>query len=408
MYGPPLAGTSTQATLLGSRYGLPVVCVDGLLQAAYSLEKAEAATAAAAAAPATPAGTSGSPGRTPKRQLLELLTKMLFFSAPLGPTDFGSPPPARGQSAASGHAAGHSPGHAAASTAADTQHQLQRVPDVLTAALQLALQQEQYSKGFIIDGLCSKHMPNGGVVARCLLQAVGLVCKSLHPPEPSPPPASAGAAKGTKAPSRPPSSRPGVKAAPVPEVVLPIMTFSSPDVWEGSQQVGAEREHAACFHASDIKCSSIACATAWLRIEAAGCCQHCRSPYKFAVKHFRLKRPALQTEQHSSHACVCAAAGACGGAPAQQGGSTEAAPGCCSSRGSWVGGGRPGGRSLTEPAGRGKLHAAATTAVTTARGSGRACLYNQARANCTHMRLNCSLHMNTTYPSQECATGCVQ
>jgi hypothetical protein len=247
VYGPPLAGTSTQASLLGSRYGLPVVCVDGLLQEAYSLEQAEAAVAAvaavaaAAAAPAT-TGTPGSPGRTQKRQLLELLTKLLFFSAPLGPSDFGSPPPARGQSAASGHASAHASGHAAPSTHGDAQHLLQSVPDVLTAALQLALQQEQYSKGYIIDGLGSKHMQSDGVVARCLLQAVGLVCKSLHPPEPSPPPASAGAAKGTKAPSRPPSSRPGVKAAPVPEVVLPIMTFSSPDVWEGPQQVGVQRE----------------------------------------------------------------------------------------------------------------------------------------------------------------------
>lgn len=32
MYGPPMAGTSTQARLLGQRYGVPVATIDGLIQ----------------------------------------------------------------------------------------------------------------------------------------------------------------------------------------------------------------------------------------------------------------------------------------------------------------------------------------------------------------------------------------
>lgn len=32
LYGPPTAPTATQAALLSSRYGLPVVTIDGLLQ----------------------------------------------------------------------------------------------------------------------------------------------------------------------------------------------------------------------------------------------------------------------------------------------------------------------------------------------------------------------------------------
>lgn len=222
LYGAPLAGTSTQAALLGSRYGVPVVTVDSLLQEAHSLQQAQvAATAAAAAA----AGSPLSPGKGPQRQLADGLSKLLFGIEDLGPP---LSPTGRTQSAASSHSS--------SSVHADAQHQLS-VPDVITAALRSALQQQQYSKGYIVDGLNSRHAVSAAVVARCVLLAAGLTCKALQHPEPPSPPAAAASVRGSKtAASRPPSSRPG-KGAAIPEPVSPLMTFTGPDVWEGSHLV---------------------------------------------------------------------------------------------------------------------------------------------------------------------------
>lgn len=239
LYGSPLAGTSTQATMLSSRYDLPVVTVDGLLHEAYSLQQAEASKAAATVAAATAAAavtaaTPGSPGRTQKKlQLVDQLAQLLFLSSTSTPADALLPasPTGRVQSAASSRSS-------AGGSHPEGQHT--SIPELITSALKIALHQEQYSKGYIVDGLHSKHLSSAAVAARCLLQAVGLSCKALQPPEvvvPAPPAGSkASAAKA--APSRPPSSRPGVKGVPAaPEPVPLILTFSTPDVWEGSQRV---------------------------------------------------------------------------------------------------------------------------------------------------------------------------
>lgn len=223
LYGPPLAGTSTQASLLSSRYGIPVVTIDQLLQEAYRLQQEQAAEAAAAAAAA---GAPLSPDSTQKRQLLEQLSKLLFAAPEL--SNVPTSPTGRTQSAAKRPGTAH----------ADLQQHHLSVPEVITAALQMALQQEQYSKGYIVDGLNSKHLCSAAVVVRCLMQALGLTCKALQPPEPPAAPLSVAAkAAAAKVPSRPPSSRPGAKGVPVPEPVPPIMTFAGPDLWEGTQQV---------------------------------------------------------------------------------------------------------------------------------------------------------------------------
>lgn len=225
LFGPPLAGTSTQASLLSSRYGLPVITVDYLLHEAYRLQQEQAAEAAAVAAAAD---APPSPGSTQKRQLLDQLSKLLFAQPEqaIRPTS----PTGRVQSASKTRGA-------SAGAHADSQQHHLSVPEVVTAALQMALQQEQYSKGYIVDGLSSKHLSSAAVAARCLMMAVGLTCKALQQPELPPPPLPASAAKGVKAPSRPPSSRPGAKGVAVPEPVPPILTFAGPDVWEGTQQV---------------------------------------------------------------------------------------------------------------------------------------------------------------------------
>jgi len=231
VYGPPLAGTSTQAQLLSSRYGLPVVSVDSLLHEAYALQQTEAVAMAAAAAAA--GGGPPSPGRTQKQDLLDQLSRLLFPSTNRGESPAG--PSIRASSAASTQSA-------SAGAHPELQHQQLPVPELVTAALQAALHQEHYSRGYIVDGLNSKYLSSSAVVARCLLQGVGLVCKALQQAEgavPTPPAVAAAAAKGVKAASRPTSSRPGGKAAAAaPEPVPPIMTFIKPDIWEGSQQVG--------------------------------------------------------------------------------------------------------------------------------------------------------------------------
>lgn len=232
VYGPPLAGTSTQAQLLSSRYGLPVVSVDSLLHEAYALQQTEAVAMAAAAAAAAGGGPP-SPGRTQRHNLLEQLSKLLFPSTNPGESPAG--PSIRASSAASTQSASAGAHH-------ELQHQQLPVPELVTAALQAALHQEHYSRGYIFDGLNSKYLSSSAVVARCLLQGVGLVCKALQQAEgavPTPPAVAAAVAKGVKAASRPTRSRPGGKAAAAaPEPVPPIMTFIKPDVWEGSQQVG--------------------------------------------------------------------------------------------------------------------------------------------------------------------------
>lgn len=225
LYGPPVAGTSTQASSLSRRYSIPVLAVDQLLQEAYRLQQAKTAEAAAAAV----ATGAAAPAENPQQhQLAEQLSKLLFAAPELNTAP--ASPTARAQSASK------RPGTAAGAHADPQQHHSPSVPEVVAAAFRVALQQEQYSQGYIVDGLNSKHLPSAAVVARCLMQAVGLSCKALQPPEPPAPPLSA-SAKAVKAPSRPASSRPGAKGAAAPEPVPPIMTFAGPDVWEGTQQV---------------------------------------------------------------------------------------------------------------------------------------------------------------------------
>lgn len=247
MYGPPLSGTSTQAALLSSRYGRPVVSVDGLLQQAYSILQAEAATTAVA----TPAASPGSPRPGRNRQLCDQLAQLLFCSSTVSAAEAGSlSPSSRLQAAAAAQRAAVGAGVA--------QHHQPAAHDVVKAALQLALQQEEYSQGYIVDGLNSKHLPSAAVVARCLLQAAGLTCKALQPSEGSPQgAAAAAAAKGVKAASsRPPSGKPSSKAVPAaPEPVPPILSFTTPDVWEGPLQVS----HSGLLQLQDTSVSCRCC-----------------------------------------------------------------------------------------------------------------------------------------------------
>jgi hypothetical protein len=246
LYGPPLAGTSTQASLLSNRYSLPVTTLDVLLHEAYRLQQEQAAEAAAAAAAAD---APPSPDSSQKRQLLDQLSKLLF--APPEQTLHPASPTGRVQSASKTRGA-------SAGGYADS-HQHLSAPEVVAAALQMALQQEQYTQGYIVDGLNSKHLSSPAVAARCLMMAVGLTCKALQQPEVPTPPASASAAKGVKAPSRPPSSRPGAKSVAVPEPAPPILTFAGPDAWEGNQQVShclgvtAKDDCQHCFHEGRCK-----------------------------------------------------------------------------------------------------------------------------------------------------------
>lgn len=234
LYGPPLAGTSTQAAMLGSRYGLPIVTVDGLLQEAYfqlqSLQQTEAASASGAAGVG-----AASPRPSREQQLLEQLSKTLFCTVPHGVDDPRASASARVSSAASSHSAALSQQPEA--------HQKMAKAELLHMGLQWVLQQECYSKGFIVDGLGSRHVTSAAVVARCVLQAVGLTCQDLQHAEGNPVAgqAAAATAKAAKAASRPPSSRPGklaAAAAAAPEPVPPILTFSKPDIWDGPVQVG--------------------------------------------------------------------------------------------------------------------------------------------------------------------------
>lgn len=253
LYGAPLAGVSKQAVLLSKRYGIPAVTVDQLLLEAYEQLQAQSVAAVAAAATAA-APVPATPAQVPAehaRLLYDQLTRLLLpgpglvtgaNGAAAGGSDVSSAASPRVQQQAPGRSA-----QASANAHRDAAAQQQAPPlspqDVVTAALKHALQLVQYHRGFVLDGLESRHLPSAVAVARCVLRAAGLACRNLQQPEqPLATATAAGAAKGPKG-SRPPSSRPGVKtpaastAAAAAEHAAASAMPLSPDVWEGAQLV---------------------------------------------------------------------------------------------------------------------------------------------------------------------------
>lgn len=251
LYGPRLAGTSTQAALLSSRHGIPAVTLDRLLLEAFEQLQARAA-----------AGVVGAPRQQPdpQRQLYEGLSKLMFPGVAGAGAASDLPAPAAVSSASP---RAHTPGSARSATVGSTAQreaaaaaaaapQPPSPVDVAAEALRHILQQPAYQRGFVLDGVESKHLASPIAVARCVLKGVGLSCKSqqlLEPPPP--PPVGKASAKG----SRPVSSRPGSKpSAAAAEPATPLLMPTAPDVWEGTQLVSRNMGRAAAGAPASITC----------------------------------------------------------------------------------------------------------------------------------------------------------
>eukprot|EP00775_Hariotina_reticulata_P008964 gene8964-9139_t len=239
LYGPPAAPTTTQAALLGTRYGIPIVTLDGLLKEVYMQGVASLSSLDGGSVPGS--GGSSSPayladsmpvGLELHKQLSRLLASPA--AAPEAGPDITIAVDKRAQSAT---------GLTRNRKTQEQAPQQQQLPspleaqDIVLMALKHALSLPQYQAGFVLDGFGSKHLPVTAMTARCMLQAVGLTCINLPPAESISTAGSTAAtskAKQQGKTSRPSSSRAGIR--PVPQL-QGLIDITQPDVWEGTQKV---------------------------------------------------------------------------------------------------------------------------------------------------------------------------
>jgi hypothetical protein len=264
LYGPPKAGVSTQAALLGRRYQLPVVTVDSLVAEAAQLKKpppppppapaaptaepsgddppqpegapAPAAEPPAAAAPAAAEPSAGSALRSPSAAA----------GTALAATRAASPGPAPGPGRVTGTPVPPEPPHDVEALVSELKQRLLERPasrakppqaevqQLLQSVLALVLAQPRYAAGLIVDGLACRHLAPTAA-ATCLLHALGfstLPQRVTPPPSATPPPTAGPApAKGQAGKAAAPAAKKPAAAEPVPEAP------QLPEVWLGPHKL---------------------------------------------------------------------------------------------------------------------------------------------------------------------------